>query len=158
MRPQMKAIFWIGATFVAGTGFGMVLNGALAARAAQNADMAHQPGGAGPTPGNGEQPTGPAGFVGTMDRVIQPRDEVQRKQLRPYFESTDRSNRAIVDGARLSMSAALDSLRVAINPLLDEAQRQRLAQFSGPPRGESAPGMGGRGMSPDGPPRGGPPR
>lgn len=150
MRPQIKAAVWIGVTFAAGTAFGMVLNGALSNRASVAVPPAIQPGGPPRAPLNGDRPRGPAGFVAEMERVIQPHDEVQRNQLRPFLEATDRSNRAIVDRARSSMAAALDSLRTAIGPLLDGPQRQRLAEFGGPPKGEAAPGMDGRGMPPDG--------
>jgi len=160
MRPQVKAGVWIGATFVVGTAFGMVLNGALSDRSSRAATVAAQPNDAGGVPPNGDRamranggdPRGPARFVAQMERVVQPHDETQRNQLRPFFEATDRANRASVDGARRSMAAALDSLRAAINPLLDDSQRQRLAQFGGPPPGEATPGLGGRGMPPGGMP------
>ena len=154
MRPQVKAGLWIGATFVVGTAFGMLLNGALAERVSQTAAVAAPPDGDRPPPARPEDSRSPARFVAEMERLIQPRDEAQRNQLRPFFEATDRSNRAIVDGARTSMAAALDSLRSAISPLLDSAQRQRLAEFGGPPEGQSAPGMGRRGPPPGGRGRG----
>ncbi|MEO7998846.1 MAG: hypothetical protein ABI852_15455 [Gemmatimonadaceae bacterium] len=155
MRQQIKAGLWIAATFAVGAAFGMVLNGALS-----------KPPVAGRPPARAEGEPRPMSFVDEMERVIQPRDQAQRDQLRAYLEKTDNANRAIVDGARASMSAALDSLRVAVAPMLDDAQRQRLAEFGGPPKGEGVPGMGrrgppglgggrGRGRGPDG--RGGPP-
>jgi len=151
MQTQFKAGLWLVATFAIGAVFGMVLNGALSNRAVPDA----------------APPAGPAGFVAEMERLIQPRDNQQREQLRPLLERTDATNRAIVDGARVSMAAALDSLRVAAAPLLDSAQARRLSEFSGPRNGARPPGMGGRRRPPPGmdgrggrPPdgrRGGPP-
>jgi hypothetical protein len=100
----------------------------------------------------------PGGFVEEMERVIQPRDAAQRDSLRPYLEATDQHNRAIVDGARGSMRAELDSMRARVDKLLDDKQRARLADFAqrGPQRGPGRPGQrpfgGPRGGPPDGPP------
>lgn len=135
MRPQAKAAAWIAATFVVGTAFGMVLNGALSKQSVAPAPIARPQGEQGP----------PMGFVDEMERLIQPHDDNQREQLRPFLERTDNANRTIVDGARIAMRAALDSLRANVAPLLDDQQRQRLADFGGPPEGRGAPGMRGGG-------------
>ena len=160
MRPQTRAALWLAATLLVGVMLGMLLNGALFKRDGQ-----------GPRPN-----AGPQGFIAEMERVIQPRDDAQRAQLRPFLLVTDSLNRLIVDDARQSMRASMDSMRKAIAPLLDSAQRQRLAEMGMPNnRGRSdepgsAPGLefGGRGGPPNGPPpderrsgspsRGGPPR
>lgn len=154
MRAQLKAALWIGATFAVGTAFGMVLNGALAERASRVANVMPHLNDERMPRGRGDEPRGPAAFVAQMEQLIQPHDDAQRYRLRPFFEATDRSNRAIVDGARTSMAAALDSLRLAIGPLLDPAQRQRLTRFGGPPQGQSAPGVGRPGPPPGGRGRG----
>ena len=131
--------------------FGMFLNGALA----QRRDHGSRPA------------TGPAGFIAEMERAIQPRDQTQRDSLRPYFTQRDSANRAIVDGARHSMEIGMDSLRRAIAPMLDDAQRRRLSEMGAPNggrgRGDSGrgpPGLeyerGGRGRNGE-PSRGGPP-
>lgn len=155
METQMKAGLWLVATFAVGTVFGMTVNGIM------STPSRNRPRAESPPPKDGAR-----GFVAEMERLLEPRDETQRAQLRPFLEQTDRTNRAIVDGARLSMAEALDSLRTAIAPLLDSAQNRRLAEF-GPKNGEHPPGLGGRpgprdfdgrgAPPPGGPPSGGPP-
>ena len=155
MRPQLRAALWLSATLLVGVLLGMVLNGALL----QRRDRAAHPDG------------GPQGFVAQMERVIQPHDDAQRNQLRPYLLHTDSLNRSTVDGARQSMNASMDSLRKSIAPLLNDEQRQRMVDAGGPNGGRgggdegrgSPPGLefGGRGRGgpPNGePPRGAPPR
>lgn len=139
MNASYKAVLWIALTYVTGIASGMVLNGALATKRA-----------------DAMRPPGPNGFVEQMERAIEPRDNAQRKQLRPYLEAADERNRAIVDGARREMGAVMDSLRTSVGPLLDDRQRERMVNAGRMPEG----GRGGRGAPPglegDGPPgRGG---
>jgi hypothetical protein len=73
------------------------------------------------------------------------------RRRRPLIEAASQANaerRRAHDGAT---RASLDSLRAQLNPLLDEAQRERLARF--------VPGRRGPGRNRDrfGPPDDGPP-
>ena len=150
MKASSKALLWIVLTYASGIASGMVLNGALANRRNR-------------VPMNANAPAaGPPGFVEQMQRQLEVRDSAQAQQLRPYLEEADARNRGIVDGARGAMGSVMDSLRIAVAPLLDSAQRERMANIGRPPQGR----MGGRGVPPEGgrPPglemggeRGGPP-
>jgi hypothetical protein len=143
MRIELKAWAAILGTLIVGVAIGMLLSGTLERRRHERVDSMRRPG----------------GFVEEMERVIQPRDAAQRDSLRPYLEATDQHNRAIVDGARGSMRAELDSMRAHIDKLLDDGQKSRLADFvergprQGPGRPDGPPGAGPPGL--DGPP---PPR
>lgn len=147
MRIEVKAWAAILGTLIVGVAIGMLLSGTLERRRHDRVESMRRPG----------------GFVEEMERVIQPRDAAQRDSLRPYLEATDQHNRAIVDGARGSMRAELDSMRARVDNLLDDKQKARLADFAqrgpqqGPGRGGPPPFGGHRGP-PGGPPDGaGPP-
>ncbi len=133
MRIDLKAWAAIVGTLVLGIVIGLLLNGTLARRRAHEVERMRRPG----------------GFVEQMERVIQPRDSAQAAQLRPFLETTDRRNRQIVDGARVSMRAELDSMRTRLTGILDADQLKRLSDFAerGPegPRGRGRPGGGGPG-------------
>ena len=141
MRIEVKAWAAIVGTLIVGIALGMLLSGTLERRRHDRVETMRRPG----------------GFVEEMERVIQPRDGAQRDSLRPYLEATDQKNRAIVEGARGSMRAELDSMRSRVDNLLDDAQKARLADFAergprgGVPRGPQGPGA-------EGPPNGPPPR
>ncbi len=86
----------------------------------------------------------PGGFVEHVQRVIRPTSDSQWKAIRPLIEAASQANaerRRAHDGAT---RASLDSLRAQLNPLLDEAQRERLARFvpdrRGPPPSRRGPG------------------
>jgi hypothetical protein len=100
----------------------------------------------------------PGGFVEHVQRVIRPTSDSQWNAIRPLIEANADANaerRRAHDGA---MRASLDSLRAQLYPLLDEAQRERLARFvpdrRGPPPGRRGPG---RNRDRFGPPDDGPP-
>ena len=141
MRIELKAWAAIVGTLIVGVALGMLMSGALERRRHDRVETMRRAG----------------GFVEEMERVIQPRDAAQRDSLRPYLEATDQHNRAIVEGARGSMRAELDSMRARVEPLLDDGQKARLAEFAerGPQQGPGRPG-GRRGPA-SGPPEGGPP-
>ena len=141
MRIEVKAWAAILGTLIVGVAIGMLLSGTLERRRHDRVETMRRPG----------------GFVEEMERLIQPRDAAQRDSLRPYLEETDQHNRAIVEGARGSMRAELDSLRARVDKLLDDGQKARLADFAkrGPPQGPGRPG--GRRGPPNGPPDGPPP-
>jgi hypothetical protein len=83
------------------------------------------------------------GFVAHMERTIQPEDSAQRAAIIPILEAIDQRNRRVVDGSRAAMRDNLDSMLVALAPLLRPPQRERLTllvrQLDGPPGG---PGRG----------------
>ena len=138
MRIEVKAWAAILGTLIVGVAIGMLLSGTLERRRHERVETMRRPG----------------GFVEEMERLIQPHDAAQRDSLRPYLEATDQRNRAIVEGARVSMRAEIDSLRARVDKLLDEKQKARLADFAqrGPQQGP------GRRGPPGGPPDGfGPP-
>jgi hypothetical protein len=149
MRIDLKAWVAIVGTLVLGIVIGLLLNGTLARRRAHEVERMRRPG----------------GFVEQMERVIQPRDSAQAAQLRPFLEATDRRNRQIVDGARISMKSELDSMRARVTGILDADQLKRLNDFAerGPRGGPGGPGgrgpRGGPGGfgPPGGPPGDGPP-
>jgi hypothetical protein len=136
MQSRITAATLLAITFVLGAAVGMLGQ----ARLVQARERPAPPPREGP-PGRGPD----RGFVAHMDEVIQPHDSAQWARLLPHIESTDRRNRAIVDGARDAMRAALDSMRLAVAPLLDDAQRARLDDFARRAGERPPPGIGGRG-------------
>jgi hypothetical protein len=144
MQSSMKAGLMLFATFVLGGVAGALGAGAIAQR---RLGPPRPPRDGGP----------PMGFVEMVEDILQPHDSVQRTTVRPLLEMADRRNRSIVDGARLSMRASLDSLRVSLAPILDPEQLEafdEMVRRQGSDR-RGPPGLEGRGGPP---PRGGPPR
>jgi tetrahydromethanopterin S-methyltransferase subunit F len=98
---------------------------------------------------------GPPGFVDHMiETVIQPHSDAQRDSIKPIVERTAQRNVLIARDLRDRLRAGFDSMRTALAPMLDSAQRDRLAaEVSHMP----AFGPGGRGRGRGGPPPFGPP-
>ena len=90
----------------------------------------------------------PPAFAEHLERVIGPRDEVQRAALHPLIDATGRRNDRIIRDANDRLRAGMDSLRAALDPLLDADQRARLDR--------ELPGLSGP-FQPAGPPPAGPP-
>ncbi|MBL0169979.1 MAG: hypothetical protein IPP90_04480 [Gemmatimonadaceae bacterium] len=85
----------------------------------------------------------------------------QQATVRPILEVAADANQRVIDAAHVQLRAALDSMSRTLAPLLDEAQRQRLAERVRelPDPFRPPPPQDGRGPPPrDGPPRDGPPR
>jgi hypothetical protein len=88
----------------------------------------------------------PPGFARHVEEVLQPRDSVQRAQLQPVIERAAARNQRIIREANVNLRGSIDSLRAELAPLLDDAQRDRLARMTrtmppfGP--GRPRPGMG----------------
>ncbi len=104
----------------------------------------------------------PGGFVAHVQRVIAPTSDEQWARIRPLVEAADHANGERRRSHDAAMRTALDTLKAQLDPLLDEAQRERLARFAPNRRGQ--PPFGGRGArggrrgGPDGsPPREGRP-
>ena len=135
MKIDLKAWLAVLGTLVIGIIIGLLLNGALSQRRMREM----------------ERMRGPGGFVAEMEQLIHPRDAAQRDNLRPLLEEQDRRNRAIVDGARASMRADMDSFIVKISPILDADQLSRLKDFA--QRGPRRPPPGFEEGPPPQPPR-----
>jgi hypothetical protein len=96
----------------------------------------------------------PPGFVAHMEDVIQPHSDAQRDSIRPVLDRTAQENGAVMRDANEHLRAALDSMRIALAPMLDQAQRDRLARevgrmpLFGPGRGRGGPPPFGRGGPP----------
>lgn len=127
MTPRARSRLLLGATLVLGMVLGILLINAVGMLL-------------GPRPG-----PGPRGFVGAMERIIQPRDPAQRDTLRPALEAVDARNRELLEEARGAMVDALVDMRARIAPQLDEDQLARLDEFieerrQNPPDGARRPG------------------
>ncbi|MES3034797.1 MAG: hypothetical protein V4813_12435 [Gemmatimonadota bacterium] len=131
MSNSVRAWLLLVVTLCLGIAIGVLGGGALQDRRMARVNDARRPG----------------GFVEHVQRVIRPTSDEQWARIRPLVEAADRANgerrRAHDDAMRFS----LDSLKAQLDPLLDEAQRERLARFAPNRRGQ--PPYGGRG------PRGG---
>ena len=99
----------------------------------------------------------PGGFVEKMEEAIAPRDEAQRRAVRGILEATASRNRAEIDAVNAALKARVDSTRIALEPLLDAAQAERLAEAMrglqpiGPRgRGQGGPPPIGRSAEPEG--------
>jgi hypothetical protein len=127
MKIETRSEIILGATLLLGVLLGVLLVGAIGQWRAGR----HRP------------PRDDSGFVGHVERLIDPRDEAQREAIRPILEAADARNREIVDANRDAMERALEEMKAALAPLLDERQRDRLEEFGarpgdpfGPPPGE----------------------
>ena len=139
MTPSVRAALILAATLSLGVVLGVVGAGRLAQRERDRARDLRRP----------------PGFVAHMERVIDPRDDAQRAAVRPLLEATGARNDRIIRDANARLRVGIDSLRQALDPLLDADQRARLDRElrglrdpfrRGPPDGP-----------PDGPPGGPPP-
>jgi hypothetical protein len=98
-----------------------------------------------------------------MEDVIQPHSDAQRDSIHVILQAQADRNDQIVRTSREQLRSELDSMRLRLAPMLDVAQRDRLAREveRGPGpfgRGRGGPppfGRGGRRGPP--PPGGGPP-
>lgn len=127
MTPQARSRLLLGATLVLGMVLGILLINVVGMLL-------------GPPPG-----PGPGGFVGEMERIIEPRDAAQRDAIRPALEAVDERNREILDETRAAMIEALVEMRAVLAPRLDERQLARLDEFiesrrADPPPGPRPPG------------------
>jgi hypothetical protein len=103
----------------------------------------------------------PPGFVAHMEQVIQPHNDAQRDSIQPILEHVAQQNSQAVRDANVRLRAVLDSMRTSLAPMLDAAQRGRLAteldRIPNPFR-PGGRGRGGRGGPPPGFVRGDDPR
>jgi hypothetical protein len=100
----------------------------------------------------------PPGFVAHMEEIIKPHSDAQRDSIRPILERVATQNGKIVSESRGHLKTALDSMNVALAPMLDAAQRERLTtELSRMPIPFGPGGRGRRGGPPPGFGPGGPP-
>ena len=157
MSNSVRAWVLLVVTLCLGMAIGVLGGGALQERRMARVDRIRRPG----------------GFVEHAREVIQPTSDSQWTAIKPLIEATAEQNvraRRMHDG---EMRAALDSLKLRLEPMLDEAQRARFARFlpgRGGPPGRFGPDRfgpdrggarrdrgGGRGPEDRGGPPGGPP-
>ena len=144
MTNQIKSLILLAATLVVGFALGLFADASLVRGRRERLTEIRRP----------------PGFVAHMESVIEPHSDAQRDSIRPILESTARQNGDVMRSANDRLKAALDTMRLSLSPMLDQAQRDRLSREIDrmPPLG---PGGRGRGRGGGGPPggfgRGGPP-
>ena len=101
----------------------------------------------------------PPGFVDHMLSAIQPHSDAQRDSIRPALEHIAELNQQVARDANVRLRAGLDSMQAVLAPVLDSAQRERLAaEVTRPQFGRGRGGRGGPpGIGRGGFGRGGPP-
>ena len=134
MSPSVRAWLLLVVTLLLGISIGVLGAGALQERRVARVNDIRRPG----------------GFVEHVQAVIQPTSDSQWEHLRPHVESTATHNAMMRHMHDSSMRAMLDSLRLTLNPMLDERQRERLSRFV-PDRGGRPPPR--RARNGDPPPR-----
>ncbi|MDB4878449.1 MAG: hypothetical protein JWM41_4895 [Gemmatimonadetes bacterium] len=138
MTANTKSIVLLAATLVVGFALGLFADSTLVRRRRDRIGQLRRP----------------PGFVAHMERVIEPRNDAQRDSIRPLLEHVAQQNGQAIRDANVRLRAVLDSMRVSLAPMLDSAQRGRLAtelDRMPEPFRPGGPGRGGRGG------RGGPP-
>jgi hypothetical protein len=137
MTNQIKSLVLLAATLVVGFALGLFADASLVRGRRDRIGEIRRP----------------PGFVAHMESVIQPHSDAQRDSIRPILESAARQNGEVMRSANDRLKATLDSMRLALTPMLDQAQRDRLSREVDrmPPFG---PGGGGRGRGRGGPPGG----
>lgn len=121
MSPAVRSWLLLGVTLLLGICLGVLGGGALQERRLARVNDIRRPG----------------GFTEHVQAVLQPTDS-QWAMIRPLVEATAMQNAGMRRMHDSAMRSALDSLRAAINPMLDDRQRERLARFvpgrpGGPP-------------------------
>lgn len=127
MTSRTRSYLLLGVTLLVGVVLGALLVGALGQFRA----------------GRVEGMRGQDGFVRDIQRMIGPRDEAQRAELRPIIEATAERNGQIMNDFNDQMRAALAELMVELEPHLDDEQMARLRRFAHrppPPGGREGPG------------------
>jgi hypothetical protein len=144
MTTQFKSLVLLAATLVVGFALGLFADASLVRGRRDRIGALRRP----------------PGFVAHLEDVIQPHSDAQRDSIRPVLEHIAQQNGAIVREANDRLRVALDSMRAALAPMLDQAQRDRLTREVsrmppfGPGRGRGGPPPIGRGGPPPGGGRG----
>lgn len=139
MNANMKSLVLLAATLVVGFSLGLFADATLVrGRRAQLRELRLPP-----------------GFVAHMNDIIDPHSSAQRDSIQPIIRATADRNEQIIRTANDRLRASMDSMRLALAPMLDTDQRARLDREAGRQPNPFGPGPGGRGgPPPDGPPPG----
>jgi len=150
MTANMKSMVLLAITLIAGFALGLFADASLVrGRREQVGNLRRPP-----------------GFAAHMEEIIAPRNDAQRDSIRPVLERFGQDNIQIIREANTHLHTAFDSMRTTLAPMLDQAQRDRLAReidrIPNPfrPGGRGRGGPPGRGFGRGGPPpdgRGPPP-
>ena len=144
MNTRIKSISILVGTLLTGAILGGVIVGLVARDRSGQIRHIHRPG----------------GFVEHMQHVIQPTSDEQWEKIRPVIEGTGSRHREIITGAHVALKGSFDSMIVALEPLLEPAQAQRLKDEHVRMQKKSKrkkKGRRGRPGPPGGPPPDGPP-
>lgn len=151
MNPNLKSLVLLSGTLIVGFALGLFADATLVrARRGRLGELRRPP-----------------GFVAHLESVIQPHSDEQRDSIATVLERAAHQNQQALRETDARLRSVLDSMRVAIDPMLDAAQRDRLAvelQRMATPFGRGGRGRGGAAGPGGGPPgfdpgvrRGGPP-
>ena len=146
MNANIKSLILLAATLVVGFSLGLFADATLVRGRRSRLDAIQRP----------------PGFVEHMESVIQPHSDAQRDSIHAILQEQANHNDQIVRGSRVQLRAQLDSMQAKLAPMLDAAQRDRLAheveRGPGPfGRGRGGPPFGRGGHRGPPPGRGGPP-
>ena len=141
MSTQIKSLILLAVTLIVGFTLGLFADATLVRGRRERIDDMRRP----------------PGLVAHLEDVIQPHSQAQADSIRPILEKLAQGNQIIVRGANEQLRARMDSAMADLKGVLDEIQRQRLADEARriPPLGPGGRGRGGPGRG--GPGRGGPP-
>jgi hypothetical protein len=153
MTANMKSMVLLAVTLIAGFALGLFADATLVrGRRDRLGDLRRPP-----------------GFAAHMEAVIAPHSDAQRDSIRPVLERFGQQNIQIIRDANTRLHTTFDSMRTALAPMLEPAQRDRLSAEidripnpfrpggrgrGGPP---GRPGFGRGGQPADRPPFDGPP-
>lgn len=133
MRIETKSAVILLVTFLLGGLIGVLAMGAIAQRrTARVAEMRER------------------GLAMQLERLIEPRDEAQRRAIHAVLSAAAERNRATMENAREQIRSSLEEMQEELEPLLDADQRARLEEAArrfrrGPPGGPPGPrGFGAR--------------
>ena len=141
MNPRLQSTLLLAATLAVGVVLGAAASEQVARHWRPSVAPLDGP------PNRGPRGGAPGGFVVKMMEAIAPRDEAQRRAVRSILEATASRNRAEIEAVNASLKARVDSTRIALAPLLDAAQAERLSEAM-----RSLQPIGPRGRGDGGPP------
>ena len=113
MNMQMKTVLILIGTFLLGGVLGALLLGSIRGEREAAREEIGRPGGGGRY---------------LVERVIQPRDEEQRRAVMQVLRKWRVRHQTVLEETHRRLREGFDSMRVELDPLLDEEQRERLAE------------------------------
>ena len=108
MNTQVKSALLLAVTLALGVILGMTGRGALEQQQARGMEGGR-----------------PRGLVGHMEQTIQPRDSAQAAAIRPVLLRAAERNRRIIANVNDALRASIDTMKMELAPLIDDAQRAR---------------------------------